>query len=176
MLVKKLAMPFLATGLLGLSALPTAAPQPAQAPGSTAEQDSTAQEVRQTILAAYKYSNQHKKAVADAYSKDGALEFWSSGGLLHEISPGGRLETYESISIHPKHIRVLTLVEGKAAVAHYYAEGSMKPTGSPAVAHYMTRATEVFVKEGGKWKTRSAHWSPVTGGAGTSQAASPDDK
>jgi hypothetical protein len=41
----------------------------------------------------------------------------------------------------------------------------------PAVSHYMTRVSEVYVKEDGEWKLRSAHWSPVTGGSGTSQSA-----
>jgi hypothetical protein len=31
--------------------------------------------------------------------------------------------------------------------------------------------TEVYVKEGGKWKVRAAHWSAVTGGSGTSQTS-----
>ena len=107
----------------------------------------------------------------DAYSRLGALEFWSSGGLLHEIEPGGRQGAFEMLSIKPKHIRVITLVEGRAAVAHYYSEGTMKPAGSPAVSHYLTRVTQVFVNEDGAWKVRSSHWSPVTGGSGTSQAA-----
>jgi hypothetical protein len=29
---------------------------------------------------------------------------------------------------------------------------------------------QVFVKEGGDWKIRTAHWSPLMGGAGTSQS------
>ena len=28
---------------------------------------------------------------------------------------------------------------------------------------------QVFVKEGGKWKIRSSHWSPISGGSGTTQ-------
>ncbi len=57
------------------------------------------------------------------------------------------------------------------SVAVYYSEGSMKPKGSPAVNHYLTRATQVFVKEEGQWKIRSSHWSPVAGGSGTTQTA-----
>jgi hypothetical protein len=40
-----------------------------------------------------------------------------------------------------------------------------------AVSHYLTRVTQVLVKEAGKWKIRSSHWSAITGGSGTSQAA-----
>ncbi|MEP6994704.1 MAG: nuclear transport factor 2 family protein [Acidobacteriota bacterium] len=132
-------------------------------------QSDTEKEVTQTIVASNEYSNKNLKNSPDAYSAKGALEFWSSGGLLQEIAPAGRPDEYESISIKPKNIRVLTLVEGQVAVAHYYAEGSMKPKGSSAVNHYMTRVTQVFVKEAGKWKVRSSHWSPIAGGSGTSQ-------
>jgi hypothetical protein len=45
----------------------------------------------------------------------------------------------------------------------------MQPKGLPAVPNYRTRVTQVFVKEEGDWKIRAAHWSPLMGGAGTSQ-------
>jgi len=134
-----------------------------------AESD-TEKEVRETIIAGFDYSNKNLKSRPDGYSKDGALEFWSSGGLLQAIAPTGRPGEFEAINLQPKHIKVITLVEDQAAVAHYYSEGMLKPKGSPAVNHYLTRVTEVFVKEDGKWKTRSTHWSPVTGGGGTTQS------
>ena len=132
-------------------------------------QSQTEKEVAQTIVASSEFSNKNLKNNLDDYSSKGALEFWSSGGLLQEIAPTGRADEYEAISITPKNIRVITLVEGQAAVAHFYAEGSIKPKGSAAVGHYLTRVTQVFVKEGGKWKIRSSHWSPIAGGSGTSQ-------
>jgi len=39
------------------------------------------------------------------------------------------------------------------------------------VSHYLTRVTQVYVKEGGSWKIRASHWSPVSGGSGTSQSS-----
>jgi len=54
-------------------------------------------------------------------------------------------------------------------VAHYYQEAVMQPQGSAKVPDYRTRVTQVFVKEDGEWKIRAAHWSPLVGGAGTSQ-------
>jgi ketosteroid isomerase-like protein len=78
---------------------------------------------------------------------------------------------FEAISVQAKHIAVLTLVEGQAAVAHYYTEGSMTPKGYPTVSNYLVRVTQVFVKEDGTWKIRSSHWSAITGGSGTSQTA-----
>ena len=131
----------------------------------------TEKEVKQTILESSEYINKNLKGRSDDYSQHGALEFWSSGGLLQEIAPTGRPGEFEAVNIQTKHIKVITLVEGQAAVAHFYSEGSFKHKGSPAVNHYVTRVTQVFVKEEGKWKVRSAHWSPVTGGSGTTQTA-----
>ena len=105
------------------------------------------------------------------YSEKGALEFWSSGGLMHEVGSAGRLGSYDNVNMSIKHIEVLVLVPGKAAVAMYYSEGSMKPKGSPAVSHYMTRVTQAYVKENNSWKIRATHWSPVMGGSGTTQAS-----
>jgi hypothetical protein len=45
----------------------------------------------------------------------------------------------------------------------------MKPKGLPAVPNYRTRVTQAFVKEDGMWRVKAAHWSPLQGGAGTSQ-------
>jgi hypothetical protein len=134
-------------------------------------QSETEKEVTQTILDSNAHTNKNLKSQGDEYSSKGALEFWSSGGLLQEIAPGGRPEEFDAVNITPKHIRVITLVEGQVAVAHYYTEGSLKPKGATAVSHYMTRVTQVFVKEAGKWKIRSSHWSAISGGSGTSQAA-----
>jgi len=108
---------------------------------------------------------------ADEYSSQGALEFWSSGGLMQTIEPQGRPEKYDYMKIDFKHIEVIILVPKKAALVMYYSEGSMKPDGSPAVSHYLTRVTQALVKEGGTWKIRASHWSPLSGGSGTSQTA-----
>ena len=127
-------------------------------------------EVKKQIISSSEYLSKNKRSVND-YSKEGGIEFWSSGGLMHEIDPNGRPEIYDYANVKPKHIEVIVLVPGKAAVAMYYSEGAMKPKGSPAVSHYMTRVTQAFVKEGGKWKVRASHWSPIQGGAGTSQTS-----
>ena len=127
-----------------------------------------AEDVRKAIEDDFSYLNKNERS-KNEYSKDGALEFWSSGGLLHKIDASGRPEAYEEVSLSPKHIDVVVLAPGKAAVAFYYSEGRLKPKGSAGVNHYLTRVSQTFVKEGGKWKTRSSHWSPVKGGSGTSQ-------
>ena len=131
----------------------------------------TEQEVRQAILDSYVESNRTKKGNTEDYSKDGAVEFWSSGGVMHEVTRDDDAGGYDEFNINAFHIEVVTLVPGKAAVAHFYAQGSMKPKGAPRVPNYFTRGTQVFVKEGREWKIRSSHWSPVLGGSGTSQTS-----
>jgi len=140
--------------------------------GSLAHADeATEQEVIKTILDGNAYAKKNLKDPDDTVSKDGSLEFWSSGGFLQQVNAGATPDEYESVNIDAKHIHVITLVPGKVAVAQFYSEGSMAPKNSAAVSNYRTRATQVFVKEDGKWKVRAAHWSPIASGSGTSQTA-----
>ena len=129
----------------------------------------TATEVRQVILDDLAHMNQELNQDPMRLSKDGSKEFFSSGGLLNHLDRTSGGNTFEMFEGSIKHIEVVVLVEGQAAVAHFYQEAMMKPTGLPVVPNYRTRVTQVFVKEEGGWKIRAAHWSPLMGGAGTSQ-------
>ena len=129
----------------------------------------TATEVRQVILDDLAHMNQELNQDPMRLSKDGSKEFNSSGGLLNHLERTSGGNTFEMFEGSIKHIEVVVLVEGQAAVAHFYQEAMMKPTGLPAVPNYRTRVTQIFVKEEGDWKIRAAHWSPLMGGAGTSQ-------
>ncbi|MDC0220514.1 hypothetical protein OAL54_02130 [Gammaproteobacteria bacterium] len=129
----------------------------------------TASEVRQVVLDQVAHMNQELTQDPMRLSKDGSIEFFSSGGLLTYLDRTSGGNTFEMFEGSIKHIEVVVLVEGQAAVAHFYQEAMMQPTGLPAVPNYRTRVTQVFVKEEGDWKIRAAHWSPLMGGAGTSQ-------
>ena len=129
----------------------------------------TASEVRQVVLDQVAHMNQELTQDPMRLSKDGSIEFFSSGGLLTYLDRTSGGNTFEMFEGSIKHIEVVVLVEGQAAVAHFYQEAMMQPTGLPAVPNYRTRVTQVFVKEEGDWKIRAAHWSPFMGGAGTSQ-------
>ena len=129
----------------------------------------TATEVRQVILDELAHMNQELNQDPMRLSKDGSKEFFSSGGLLNHLDRTSGGNTFEMFQGSIKHIEVVVLVEGQAAVAHFYQEAMMQPTGLPAVPNYRTRVTQIFVKEEGDWKIRAAHWSPLMGGAGTSQ-------
>ena len=133
--------------------------------------EATEQEVLQTILDSNAYAKETNKGRREDYSRDGAVEFWSSGGMMKKVSYDDAVGEFDEYNVDVFHIKVTTLVPGQAAVAHYYAQGTMKPKGAPRIPNYFTRATQVFVKEDGAWKIRSSHWSAVLGGSGTSQTS-----
>ena len=131
----------------------------------------TADEIKAMIMKDNADVRKNLSSSEDGYSKHGSLEFWSSGGLMQYVPADSPAATWEQYSLTAKHIKVITLVEDKAAVAMYYSEGAFQETGQAAVSHYMTRVTDVYVKEGGKWKLRAAHFSPIAAGQGTQQTA-----
>ena len=128
------------------------------------------EEIKKQIMDNNEYFRKNKRG-ADEYSKLGALEFWSSGGLMQKVESNVRPELYDYANLDVKHIEVIVLVPNKAAVAMYYSEGSLKPKNSSAVGHYLTRVTRAYIKEDGQWKVRASHWSPIQGGSGTSQTS-----
>ena len=48
-------------------------------------------------------------------------------------------------------------------LARYYLEGSISAGGND-VGNYRTRVTHIWVKEGGEWKSKSWHFSPLHNG------------
>jgi len=143
---------------------------PAQA-APQADKPLTVLEVEDAVVGYFQYMRENSRSRPESYSGRGSLEFWSSGGLVMEVPPEGLAEEFELFNLHPKHITVLELVPDQAAVALFYAEGSLHPEGGALVGRYLTRVTQVFVKEDGRWRIRSSHWSPLTGGAGTNQVS-----
>ena len=128
------------------------------------------EDIKKQIMDNNEYFRKNKRG-ADEYSNLGALEFWSSGGLMQKVESNERPELYDYANLDVKHIEVIVLVPKKAAVAMYYSEGSLKPKNSAAVGHYLTRVTRAYIKEDGQWRVRASHWSPVMGGSGTSQTS-----
>ena len=143
-----------------------ALPERAEAQG----QNPVVQEIRQVITSSFEYTKENLRDQAGTYHSSGSLEFWSSGGLVQNVPADEPARTYQSYSMVPKYIWVVSLSED-VAMAQFYVEGSYQETGAPPVDHYFTRATQIFVKENGEWKVRGAHWSPVRGGTGTQQTA-----
>ena len=129
-------------------------------------------EVKQLILENNDYALQNLKFKGNTVSKKGSLEFWSSGGLLQSIEEGFTRE-FDNYNLHSKHIKVIE-INPTTAVALYYVEGNVQHKGSEKNGNYLTRVMQVYVKEEGGWKIRAAHWSPLTGGKGTTETAAND--
>ena len=135
-------------------------------PGRVLGQGQVDDQIRQTIVGNYALTAENLADQMQETSMHGSLAFWSSGGLVQDVSANDDPVRYESFNLVPKHIQVISLGDG-VAMAQFYVEGSYQPAEGPPVAHYLTRATQVFVLEAGEWKVRAAHFSPVTGGSGT---------
>ena len=76
-------------------------------------------EITKGIVKARDYLNKNKSTYNN-YSADGALECWSSGGLLNYIPNTGPNINYELVKMKTKHIEVIVLVPKEAAIAMYY--------------------------------------------------------
>ena len=127
-------------------------------------------EVKQLILDDNAYALKNLKDKAKTISKKGSLEFWSSGGLLQSAQQNDKVRKFETFNTHPKYIKIIE-INATTAVAMYYVEGNVQHKGSENNANYLTRVMQVYVKEEGGWKIRAAHWSPLTGGKGTTETA-----
>lgn len=103
------------------------------------------EEVTNAVLKMYEMAN-NKKHWTPMISDKGSYQFWSSGGFLKHVKKDAKFNEIENNTIRPVHITVVPVEPGKVAVAMFYAEGSEKQVGRPAVDHYMTRATVVFAK------------------------------
>ena len=153
--------------LLALAALML----PGSIQASNHEESAVAAEIKALIMEANAFTNKNLRDPDGGVSKDGSLQFWSSGGLIQWVAPDSSPSDYDHSSIVAKHIEVIELPGGEAAAAMYYAEGSFQVKGMSAVDHYMTRVLEIYVKEDGKWVSRASHWSPIAAGSGTNQSS-----
>jgi hypothetical protein len=152
-------------GILSLSSQIQGDPHEA----TQAQKDESA--VRDFIEDAWRAEKKNMKVDIGNLSSKGSVEFFSSGGLLQELSPQMDVVEYEIFTVVPKHVHCVSLVPGKAVVAMYYAEGAEQFKGQSLVPKKLVRITQVYVKEDGAWKIRAAHWSPLTGGQGTSNTS-----
>ena len=68
--------------------------------------EATEQEIKQVIIGGNAYTKQNLRGQEDTVSAEGSLEFWSSGGLLHELGADLAPQEFESFDIDVKHIHV----------------------------------------------------------------------
>ena len=95
----------------------------------------------------------------------------SEGGLWQFQTPAETVsmitDSPNTLVFQPMHINI-QIMGSKKDVAHvaYYLVGNIMRDGKPLVSNYRTRASEVFVKIGGKWLNSGSHYSPLYGGSG----------
>ena len=90
--------------------------------------------------------------------------FWyMQESTVSAVSQG--LSSGDEQNFTPKYIEVEILEKGKVALAYYYLVGSYSINGVQK-NDYRTRVSQVFIKEKGKWKVKSGHFTPLHSGSG----------
>jgi len=119
-----------------------------------------------------RWTDTAKKQISPGDSNPaGAWLATSQGGLWQFQSPAENVamitDSPNTLVFQPMHINI-QIMGSKKDVAHaaYYLVGNIMRDGKPIVSNYRTRASEVFVKIGGKWLNSGAHYSPLYGGSG----------
>ena len=98
------------------------------------------------------------------YHANSSGTFFSSGekptAEEFEETLGGTI--YDVSVYHPDAVALTDDV----VLARYYLEGTLK-TPEATVSNYRTRVTHIWVRESGKWKSKSWHFSPLHDGGTT---------
>ena len=127
-------------------------------------------------------SNKYKDYISTIHSGgtmngDSNGSFWyemipTVKGLTENRKPGDKSNFNDMLYVkankknfNARYLEIDVLVPGKAAVAYYYLVGSFTLRGVTK-SDYRTRVSQVFVTEGGKWKIKSGHFSPLHSGSG----------
>ena len=128
-------------------------------------------DITEAVKLHWEYSNNKEW---DSYAKSmhskGTLNGDSNGSFWYmqestvsAVSQG--LSTDDEQIFTPKYIEVEILEKGKVALAYYYLVGSYSINGVQK-NDYRTRVSQVFLKEKGKWKVKSGHFTPLHSGSG----------
>ena len=119
-----------------------------------------------------RWTDTAKKQISPGDSNPaGAWLATSQGGLWQFQSPAENVamitDSPNTLVFQPMHINI-QIMGSKKDVAHaaYYLVGNIMRDDKPIVTNYRTRASEVFVKIGGKWLNSGSHYSPLYGGSG----------
>ena len=108
-------MKFLATPLIAAFLFVAAPDSKPTAPDYKA---TVVDEVTQMIESSSAHTRTTLKASLREVSREGSLEFWSSGGLLQKVEQSDGSTSYDVFALYPKHIEVIAL-SADAAVAHF---------------------------------------------------------
>ena len=104
----------------------------------------------------------HPDSVWTASSEGGFWQFLSN----EDFRPA--IDSPNILDIKPHHINVKIVGEkqGVAYAAYYLAGKILDADRKVIVKDYRTRASQVWVKLGGKWIITGSHYSPLYGGGG----------
>lgn len=114
----------------------------------------------------------NKKVNSSTIFTKGVWQARSDGGLWDFLTPD-EVETLindspNNLRFRPYHVEVGIIGQNKdVAYANYYLVGTITgPNRKVIASNYRTRASDIFIKENGKWVTVSMHYSPLHGGMG----------
>jgi hypothetical protein len=85
---------------------------PGLAQAASHEGGGVADEIKKMIREGNQYVRDNLKDQEGGISKDGSVQFWSSGGLMHKVAADAPAAEYEYFSITAKHIKVIELPGG----------------------------------------------------------------
>ena len=128
-------------------------------------------DVKDLVKEHWKAQNEKNwKGVVSTLHSGGTMNGDSNGSFWYEMVPTVKGLTDnrkpgDKSNFNARYIEIDVLVPGKAAVAYYYLVGSFTLRGVTK-SDYRTRVSQVFVTEGGKWKIKSGHFSPLHSGSG----------
>jgi hypothetical protein len=125
-----------------------------------------ANDLKKRVEAVFGFWREEHRTLAGT---NGLHVFNSNGGMLVEMSP---VQTTEFVvaDLQPRDVHIVPLVDGEAAVAIFYVEGSLQVEGGSLVSNYRTRVSQTFVKEFGRWHCKTEHWSKLAGAEGVQPA------
>ena len=102
----------------------------------------------------------------DLVSKDGAFGANSNGTFFNYAEKGTVDDVKEGLagivksSIAVRYPEATVIAKG-VVLARYYLEGQIEFADGVRESMYRTRVTQIWVWEGGEWKYRSWHFSPL---------------
>lgn len=133
-------------------------------------QDKDKKAIKKTIKAHWEALNAGDAAgYVGMFHPDGNISASSAGGFWAWDDPPTEEEFMENtkdtkFNFVPNHIAI-TLLDDKIALANYYLAGSIH-SDDQKIDNYRTRVSQIWINEGGSWKVRHEHFSPLFGGAG----------
>ena len=105
------------------------------------------EEIIEQIMKSNAYLNKNKKQWLNILKR--CIRIWSSGGLIHEISPAGRPDYYEKVNMSIKHIEVIVWYRESGCCHVLFGRVHEAEGVTSSQSLYDTRYTSV--RQRGRW-------------------------